>query len=323
MLLENGTTLVGTDVLIETFSTGKTKKGGTYFSLQVRDKENSVPCKIWDGHTEMKKYLKPGNVITIWADVSEYQKKPQLVIDRFELSDRNPSDFVQGTRFDVEELWTKVTDVIESFEEPLTKGIAEQLLLSDEVITGLAKKAPAATDVHNNWIGGLLEHIWSMIQLAEPIIAHYKKNYRPTLSRDKVLFGVISHDLGKVIEYNSDNPAFPLTPNGILVNHIVIGPAWVYHASKYLRGMYEGTLAYEGVDWTGETSHLMHLIASHHGIEEWGSPVRPATLEAVLLHFFDNMDSKFMHALALIEKGVGPVEGYSERSYFERTCYKL
>lgn len=323
MNLENGSTLVNVDVLIESCSMGKTKGGKNYFSLKVRDKENSVDAKIWDGDPNMKKSLKVGTVIRITADVSEYRHKPQITIQEYFTTDLNPADFANTSRFDAEKLWESVAAVVESFEEPLTKGVAEQLLLSDPVVAGLVKIAPAATNVHNNWVGGLLEHIWSMIQLAEPVVAHYKKNYYPKLSRDKVLFGVMMHDLGKIVEYDCHNPAFPATPNGVLVNHIVIGPAWVYNASEYLEGMYKDTPTYEGVDWKSETSQLMHLIASHHWSAEWGSPVKPSTLEAVLLHFLDNMDSKFMHAFDLIDKGQGNIEGFSDSSYYERTSYKL
>lgn len=322
MFLENGTSLEGVEVLIEKFSAAKTKKGSDYFSLQIRDKENSVQAKIWNADINTKHRFKPGTVIRIWGDVSEYNNKPQVTLTRFELSSSDPSFFAKGTRFCVENLWESICDVVESFEEPLTKALAEDLLVNDGVIRSMAKKAPAATHVHNNWNGGLLEHIWSMIQIAEPIIAHYKKNYRNNLSRDKVLFGVIMHDLGKIIEYDSDNPAFPATPVGILTNHIVLGPAWIYHQGKKIQEMHADVVDWKGVNWKEEISLLMHLVASHHGVLEWGSPVKPATLEAVLLHFLDNMDSKFMHALDLIEKGDGPVQGFSDRSYYEGVSYK-
>lgn len=323
MVLENGSLLEGVEVLVVKFSSNKTKKGQDFFSLQVRDKTSEVDCKIWNANSDLKPILKTGNVVRIWATVGEYGGKPQLTINRVEPSDSDPATFAKGTRFDVEALWTSVSNVIESFEEPLTKGIAENLILSEGVITSLFKKAPAATNVHNNWVGGLLEHVWSMCQLAEPMIAHYKKRYRAKLSRDKILFGVIVHDLCKIVEYDCDNPAFPLTPTGLLTNHIVIGPAWIYHASKKIKDMYEDTPKFANVNWNEETSHLMHLAASHHGQIEWGSPVKPATLEAVLLHFLDNMDSKFMHALDLIENGEGPITGFSGKSYYEGVHYKL
>ena len=323
MILENGATLIGVEVLVEKFSAAKTKKGSDYFSLQLRDKENSVQAKMWNADVGMKQYFKPGSVIRIWGDVSEYNRKPQLTIQRFESSSADPSQFAQCTRFPVEKLWESICSVVESFEEPLTRTLVEDLLIGDAVVSAVTKKAPAATNVHNNWAGGLLEHVWSMIQIAEPIIAHYKKMYRNTLSRDKVLFGVIMHDLGKIVEYDSNNPAYPATPAGILTNHIVLGPAWIYHQSKKIQDMQMGSDGWEGVNWPEETALLMHLVASHHGQFEWGSPVKPATLEAVLLHFLDNMDSKFMHALDLIEKGEGSVQGFSERSYYEGVSYKI
>jgi 3'-5' exoribonuclease len=130
---------------------------------------------------------------------------------------------------------------------------------------------------------------------------------------DKVLFGLIFHDAGKMHEYDPASPTFDVSLIGYLTPHIVLGPAWVYEAARQL----PPELAANRL----EIAHLMHLLAAHHGQEEWGSPVRPASLEALIVHHLDNLDSKVMHALELATHKPGPVQGMSERSFAERTPY--
>src|SRR5690606_25193961 len=122
----------------------------------------------------------------------------------------------------------------------------------------------------------LLEHVISLCGIAEPVIQHYQSRYKVNLSRDKVLFGLIMHDAGKVIEYDYSKPNFGYTKIGKLTNHIVIGPAWVYETAN--------RFPTKDGNFKLERAHLMHLLAAHHGKEEWGSPVKPSSLEALLVH---------------------------------------
>jgi len=213
-------------------------------------------------------------------------------------------------------MWEEVIQAIESLKgEPLTYDVANTLIATPAV-RNLFKRSPAATGVHNNWVGGLLEHVTSMLKIAEGVVEHYKK-YRPELSREKVIFGVIFHDIGKIVEYDQENPSFDKTPLGFLTNHIVLGPAWIYEAANSYR------VEDRHPNFKKERAHLMHLVASHHGCNEWGSPVPPATLEAIVLHHIDNLDSKFMHALSLIETAEkkSDSEQVSEYSRFEKVKF--
>ena len=202
----------------------------------------------------------------------------------------------------------------EFISEPLTKKVTLALLKKHEE---LIKRAPAAMKQHNAWIGGLTEHIWSMLQYATNLVNHYKENYNKSLSKDKVIFGIIAHDLGKIIEYTYDS-AIGYAPRGVLTPHIVAGACWVYEeANKAWPTM--GLMAPD--EFARERDHLVHIVASHHGKGEWGSPVVPSTLEAVLVHQIDMIDSKFMHAMELVEGKAGPTPGFSEKSWSEKTQY--
>ena len=288
------------------------KNGKPYADLVVRDKSGTLKCKIW-GFIDTG-IVVPGSVLDLVVDISTYNGELQATISSYTPSDRSPMDFCKSTRFKVDEMYADISKTIDGFTEPMTRYIAGKFI-KDSGFT----QAPAATGVHNAWLGGLIEHTWSMLQLAKPIVEHYSNVYGAKLSKDKVLFGVICHDAFKSYEYDYRNLAFPKAPDGILVNHIVLGPAVIYSlAHKWLKE-YGGEM--DRFDYIRERNHLMHLVASHHGSTEWGSPVVPSTLEAVLLHQLDMVDSRFMHALELVEGKEGPIEGFSEKSWTQKTSF--
>lgn len=297
-------------VLVESFQTGTTKRGSLYASLQLRDEEGTqAKGVLWSYEESDAPLLQPGKVISlIAARVNEYQGNKQLVIEHYDVSDKDPMDFARKTE-GVEEKLDKIRETIESFESEDVKNIAKALLFEKRAVVDKFMKAPAATGVHNNWFGGLIEHVVSMIDIAEGVVSHYKKSYAHYLKRDYVMFGIIFHDLGKIIEYETDNPAFDRTAEGHLVNHIVMGPAWIYH---------EGVKAKAN---SRTIMDLMHLVASHHGCNDWGSPVKPVTLEAILLHHIDNMDSKFMHAWDLQQNTAECAKGMTKKSWVEGTRF--
>lgn len=311
--LKKGMMFERIDVLVEKRSEGTTKRGSTYLTLTVRDKSVSLSGKLWDFNPEMHHFIQEGAVINISGIVEEYNGALQLVFKDISESLASPDDFIKKSGFDVEEMWGSIVNLVGTFKEPLTKFVAEEILLKHEAFIDAFKKAPAASKVHNAWYGGLLEHVHALCAIAEPVIKHYKTLYCEKLSRDKVLFGLIMHDAGKIIEYDYKNPAFPMAPIGILTNHLVMGPAWVYETANRFTD--------KSGNFKMERAHLMHVLAAHHGTHEWGSPVKPSSLEALLVHHLDNLDSKMMHAFELVKGKQGSVSGFSERSYFEGTSY--
>lgn len=315
--LKDGTKFTGVG-LVMAKKENIAKNGSAYLDLELGDKTGSLSCKLWSYDPALHSFVAVGSLLNVTLSVSTYNGKLQGKLEALEPSALNPSDFVKGTRFDAGKMGTDISKIIDSFEEPLTKALVKEL-----TFLNWAKilKVPAAVGMHNNWPGGLLEHIWSMCQVAEPIIAHYKKLYKIPFSRDKVLFGVICHDVGKVVEYDSDGITCKYTPTGVLTPHIVAGIGWIYdRASNWYRTNHDLLTSEEFV---AERNQLVHIIASHHGKMEWGSPVVPSTLEAILVHQIDMIDSKFMHALGMIEGRPGELEGFSERSRYESTSYML
>lgn len=310
----------GLTVLIEDKKEAVTKNGKPYLNLSVRDKTGSIQGRLWDYNPEKHKAAKAGSAVQIWATVEEFPIGTlQLNIKQIEESLDDPTQFYKCTRFNVEDMWADLVKLVGSFEEPMTKYVAEEILLKHASFIDAFKKAPAARKVHNAWFGGLLEHVHSLCTIAEPVIKHYQSRY-VKFSRDKVLFGLMMHDAGKIIEYDYSKPSFDKTGVGILTNHMVIGPAWVYEKANQFAPKSD-ELGWSVDKFKLERAHLMHVIAAHHGQIIWGSPVTPASLEAILVHHLDNLDSKMLLAVELVEGKPGPIKGFSEMSYFEKTEY--
>lgn len=313
--LSKGNTIDEVSVLVEKRVVSTAKNGKAFLSLTVRDKETSINAKLWDYKESDHGFVKEGEVVKIWASVDEYNGVLQLIIKGIQASSEPPESFMKSTKFNIPEMWSELVDLVGTFQEPLTKFVTEEILLKHEPFIDAFKKAPAARVVHNAWYGGLLEHVHALCRIAEPVIQHYKTRYCEKLSREKVLFGLIMHDAGKIVEYDYTKSNFKPTSIGLLTNHLVLGPAWVFEVSNRF------PVEQRDEHFKEERALLMHVLAAHHGRLDWGSPVVPVTLEAILVHHIDNLDAKMMHAMDYVSGKPGETEGFSERSHIERTPY--
>jgi len=307
-------------LLIEKSSIAMTKKNTPYLRATFRDKTGSIDGVWWNYSTDLEEAVREGNVIEVTGKIDSYNGNAQLAVENLTVSTKKPDDFARWTAMDVEKIWNDLVDIIGEMKEPLTKFVAEELLLKQQTMIDGFKKAPAAKSVHNNWFGGLLEHVWSLCQIAKPVVAHYQKNYLEKISLDKVLFGLIFHDAGKIIEYDYGSPAFSFTGVGTLTNHLVLGPAWVYEKAN-VWWKTSGASSMDPEKFKIERAHLMHVLAAHHGQLEWGSPVKPSSIEAIMVHHLDNLDSKVLHAYDLVAGKQGPIAGFSAASRFEQTSF--
>ena len=300
-------------VMVLEVATLQTKMGKDYLSMKVRtiDKQE-MAAKIWsfvDGITA-------GMVVTGDHKMDSYQGNPHIIFNSLGPDvNQSTAEFEKSSTRDIGLMWIELNNIVEDMVNPVARIIAKELLF-DPKIEEAIKRAPAAKGVHNAWFGGLLEHMLSLCSLAKSVVPHYNNQYNANVDIDKVIFGCLVHDLGKTIEYNYKTASFDIAPEGLLVNHIVLGPAWIYNAAKQSPELAE----FECQD---EVYQLMHICAAHHGKTEWGSPVAPTTLEAILVHHIDNLDAKMMHAIELTKGKEGPVKGFSERSWFEKVSYKI
>jgi 3'-5' exoribonuclease len=203
-------------------------------------------------------------------------------------------DLMPSTTYDVADLWRQLLGFVENFTNPDLKRLLTTLL-DDPALATAYREAPAARQLHHAWLGGLLEHVVSLLTLADRVAPHY-----PMLDRDLLLTGVILHDIGKVRELSWET-GFDYTVEGSLLGHIQIGSALAERAMDSLPNFPPRL-----------KTLVLHMILSHHGKLEFGSPKLPMIPEALVLNFLDDLDAK-MQAVAgefdkSIREGKGPYE---------------
>ena len=251
------------------------KDGAPYFALTFCDRTGQIESRMWE--TAGAQEFAAGDVVKLRGQVSRYQDKLQLTLDKIRRADPAEyelGDFVPKTSRDVEELWAELNGYVASFTNPHLQSLLRAFLDDPEVSEAL-KAAPAAKSMHHAWIGGLLEHIVSLLGIADLAVRHYTE-----VNRDLLLTGVVLHDLGKLHELRWGT-SFDYTLEGQLLGHITIGI-----------GMVEKKLA-NLPDFPDNLRVLVeHLILSHHGKYEFGSPKLPMIPEALLLHYLDDLDAK-------------------------------
>ncbi|WP_277058856.1 3'-5' exoribonuclease YhaM family protein [Trichlorobacter lovleyi] len=253
------------------------KNGKPYMNLKFMDKSGEIDGKLWDNVDELDKTFQKGDFVRIRGTASLYMGKMQLVakeIKRLEEEGVDLADFVPVSPVPQAEMRAELAQVVASLSNPYLKALMEGFCGDTEFMAGYCK-APAAKGMHHVYIGGLLEHSLSVVRLVDAIVPLY-----PDLNRDLLVVGALLHDLGKVAELSYDR-AFEYTDEGRLIGHISIGVELLTERIATVPG------------FPRELGMLLkHLLLSHHGQYEYGSPKRPKTVEATILHYLDDMDSK-------------------------------
>ena len=275
-----------------------TRSAKPYISLILGDNTGQIEARIWDpADPRVAVEFSKGEVVKIRAAVSKFEGVLQLKIERLRklaATEFDRSDLLPATTYNIDELWTKVEQAVASFTEPDLQRLITAVL-ADPAIRAAFGEAPAAKQLHHAWLGGLLEHVVSLIGLADRVVPHY-----PMLMRDLVLTGILLHDVGKIRELSWET-GFEYTLEGQLLGHIQIGAALVEKTIDNLP------------DFPPRLKTLvLHMILSHHGKLEFGSPKLPMIPEALMLNFLDDMDAKMQTIATEFEKsarqGKGPGE---------------
>ncbi len=284
-----------------------TSRAGTpYLRLRLSDRTGEIEGRIWDGAEEFFTLFGRGDFIRIKAQATSYQERIQLNIKSLRRAGEDEvslEDFLPASTRDPEEMLAELVEVGQTIENRYLKELVMAFLQDDEFTT-LFKRAPSAKRLHHVYLGGLLEHTLSVVKLVQEIKGHYAG-----INHDLLLAGGILHDVGKVHELSYDI-AFDYTDEGRLLGHIVMGVE-----------MMEGKISrIEG--FPSELAMLMkHLIISHHGQYEWGSPKRPKTLEAEILHHLDDLDAKVNGIKEFMEKGEEGAKWTDYHRMFDRFFY--
>ncbi len=263
--------------LVRSKKSDVTKTGKPYDKLVLADKTGSVDAMIWDPSSAGIDDFDTLDYICINAVVNSYQGANQLNIKRARKcseGEYDPADYLPVSERNIDEMWTELTAHIDGVKNPYLKQLLDAFF-GDEDFAKKFKKSSAAKAVHHGFVGGLLEHTLSVTNMCE----YYTKAY-PMLSRDLLISVAILHDIGKTREL-SDFPQNDYTDEGQLMGHIVIGAHMVMEKMDDIEGFPEKLY-----------SEVTHCILAHHGEYEFGSPKKPALMEAVALHFADNTDAK-------------------------------
>jgi 3'-5' exoribonuclease len=256
---------------------GMAKNGRPYMTLKLMDCTGEVEGRIWDRVDELSACFNKDDFVLVSGKASVYMGKMQLIIqqlDRIEESAVNLSDFLPVSSRPVVEMVAELNAVVEGLTDHALRSLMQAFLADDEFMAGFTR-APAAKAMHHVYLGGLLEHSLSVAVLANDISQRY-----PDLNRDLLVVGALLHDVGKVAELRYQR-SFEYTDAGKLLGHIMIGVELVEEKLRSLQNFPQELAV-----------HLKHLLLSHHGQYEYGSPKRPKTMEAVILNFLDDLDSK-------------------------------
>ncbi len=265
-----------------------TRTNKPYLNLILADKTGQLEARVWDpGDPRIAKDAERGDVVKARGSVARFDDRLQMKVDQLRkatAAETDRTDLLPATTLNVGVLWQELMGFVESFTDPHLKQLVT-VLLSDTKLAQAYREAPAARQLHHAWLGGLLEHVVSLLKLADRVAPHY-----PVLHRDLLLTGVILHDIGKVQELAWE-AGFEYTVEGTLLGHIQMGIAMVEKAIETLP------------DFPPRLKVLVeHLILSHHGKLEFGSPKLPMIPEALVLNFVDDLDAKMQAIASEFEK---------------------
>lgn len=266
-----------------------TKAGKEYGSLILQDKTGTVDAKIWDLSSPGVGSFDALDYVFVDADVTMFQGSHQLNVKRIRRAEDVeyiPEDYLPVSSKSIDSMYGELEGYIRSLKNKYLRDLASSFFVDDQKFIKEFKSHSAAKSVHHGFVGGLLEHTLSVVQLCDFFAGHY-----PALNRDLLLTAAMFHDIGKTKELSSF-PENDYTDAGQLLGHIMIGAEMVGITMRSIKG-FPPTLATE----------LKHCILAHHGELEYGSPKKPALLEALALNFADNTDAKMETMIEALNAG--------------------
>lgn len=281
--------------------------GGPYLAISLGDRTGEVTALVWQNVDRLREVLEPGNVVAVQGQVQRYHQQLQVVVRQAEVIAPESVDqelFVRSSSVDPTLLWGELTALIEEVDDPHLQQLLFRIF-SDPEVERLFREAPAARSMHHAFRSGLLEHTVSVTTIARSLARHYG------LHADLVVAGALLHDLGKIWELEI-GASIEYTDNGRLVGHI---PMETIFVEKKI-----GELERFPAEIRRQ---LLHILLSHHGEYSFGSPRRPKTPEALLVHMTDNLDSKMAGMLEAISAEGSDDEAWTPYSrILERHIYR-
>jgi len=264
-----------------------TKNGKPYETATLQDKTGTIEAKIWDPNSMGIADFDAMDYVEVYGDITSFNGALQINVKRTRVAqpgDYDARNYLPVSSKDIDEMFAEVTAYIKGLQNTYLKTLCEKLFLENADFQKAFKESSAAKSVHHGFIGGLLEHTLSVTKMCDYYCTRYEK-----LNKDLLITAALCHDIGKTKELS----AFPLndyTDDGNFLGHIVMGTEMVGDVIREIDG-FPAKLA----------SQLKHCILSHHGELEFGSPKKPAIMEAVALNFADNTDAKLQTFTEILE----------------------
>jgi len=295
--------------LVKEKSSGVTRTGNPYLKLKLADRSGEMEARIWTSVETSAEAFDRDDFVRIRGKAVSYLEHVQLNVTQVERAEEKGialEDFLPTTDKDIDEMLHSLIQISGRMGNPDLRRLLA-LFWGDKAFVEQFKRAPASKKIHHAFIGGLLEHTLSLTELVLKNASHYKG-----LNRDLLTAGAILHDLGKVEEL-SYNRSFDYSDQGRLLGHIILGLEKVEEKIRQLP------------EFPGDLSILLkHLILSHHGQYIYGSPKKPMTLEAVMLHYLDDMDAKINGIQGFLEAQSPEGSGWSAyHPAFEQSYYRF
>ena len=254
----------------------KTRNGKSFLGLTLADRTGEIPAKVWERAEMLATLFQEGDIIQVDGHAASYRDQIQITVSGLDLLKEKPDPeiFLESTPEDPSEMMLSLRKILRGVEDVNLKGLIDSFL-ADRKFVARFKKAPAAKSFHHSYLGGLLEHTLSVCQMAIQVAAHY-----PQLNRDLLITSAFLHDIGKIKELGY-NLQIDYTDEGRLVGHVVLSVTMVEEKLRGLNAFPEALAI-----------RLKHLILSHHGQYDFGSPKEPKFLEAFALNLIDDLDAK-------------------------------
>lgn len=263
------------------------KTGEPYLALTLGDRSGQVEAKMWDNVDDVLEAFEQDDFLKVKGLINKYKQRFQLTIHKLRKlgeSEIDFSDYLPKTSKDIDELWRALTNFVATFRNPHLRALV-QAFMADPEIAAPYRNAPAAKTLHHAYIGGLLDHVVSLFRSCDLMCQNY-----PQINRDLLLTGAFLHDIGKIHELTY-NRSFSYTTKGQLLGHMIIELEMLQAKLALVPGFPEEL-----------KTMVEHLIISHHGQYEFGSPKLPMFPEALMLHYLDDLDSKMEAMRAQLER---------------------
>jgi 3'-5' exoribonuclease len=292
--------------LVKEMSRAETRSGKPYLMLTLMDRTGEIGARLWENADAFLALCAPGSLVQVSGQGQAYRGTLQLKIDNVLPVDKKEADmelFLQAAKTDIAEMAREITAMAHNVRDPFYRKLLLAFFKDSSFFVAF-QHAPAAKSMHHAYLGGLLEHTLAVARLAGLVADCY-----PVLDRDLLMTGALLHDIGKTRELAFAAFPFEYTVRGRLVGHLVIGIEMIQEKIQTIPGFPEEMAA-----------RLQHLILSHHGRYEFGSPTLPMISEAFVLNFLDDLDAKLNFMNRLAEQAPGP--GY-QWTDFQRTLERF